>query len=249
MKRRPDEVILRCVNLYKHFLHDDGTTQVLRGLNLDLKNGEVIGIVGVSGSGKTTLLKLIAGLEQPNEGYVEINGQKIKGPGHDRVMLFQDETILPWKRIIDNVLLGFISLPMRDNEQDNAVRSLLKNVGLFSHLNKWPDQLSGGERRRAELARALAAKPSILLLDEPFSSVDAITRESLYKLTLELWQDRQQSVILATHDLQEASRLADRILILSKQKGIIVFEKRIDTPRHGRQITEISKIAEELKIT
>lgn len=219
--------VLECVDLFKTFHTQDSgePTRVLRGLSCHVAPGEVVATVGLSGSGKTTLLRTISGLTSPDSGSILVDGHATKGPGPDRVLLFQEDTLLPWRRVLENVALG--SSNSRGDRAIGEAGELLKRVGLGGRDRRWPRELSGGERRRAELVRSLAAQPRVLLLDEPFASLDAATRRSLYELVSAVWDERRQTVLFTTHDLFEAAMLADRILMLSLRTGTIVNEEEV----------------------
>jgi sulfonate transport system ATP-binding protein len=197
-----------------------GDTVVLRDLDLDIAAGEFVALLGRSGSGKTTLLRTLAGLDPPD-------GQEVATPGR-RAVVFQDPRLLPWKRVWRNVALGLAGVDARDR-----ARAALAEVGLGHRLDVWPTTLSGGEAQRAALARALVREPELLLLDEPFASVDALTRIRMHDLVLSLWRAHRPAVLLVTHDVDEAIALADRVLVLDA--GRIAGEVRITSsrPRDG----------------
>jgi sulfonate transport system ATP-binding protein len=181
---------------------------VLDAINLTIKPGQFVAIVGRSGGGKTTLLRLISGLESPTTGAVRIDGAVSKGLQKSARLMFQDARLLPWQRVISNV-----GIARTECWRDEALQ-VLDAVGLADRAQDWPYVLSGGERQRVALARALISKPRLLLLDEPFGALDAITRGEMHKLLLELWEERGFTCILITHDVAEAVTLADRVLVL-----------------------------------
>jgi sulfonate transport system ATP-binding protein len=189
-----------------------GDTEVLKGLDLDIAAGEFVALLGRSGSGKTTLLRTLAGLD-PAEG------QDVAIPTR-RAVVFQDARLLPWKRVWRNVALG-----LAGNDARDRARAALTEVGLGRRLDVWPSTLSGGEAQRTALARALVREPELLLLDEPFAAVDALTRIRMHELVLALWRAHRPAVLLVTHDVDEAIMLADRVLVLDE--GRIVGEERI----------------------
>jgi len=193
-----------------------GDTVVLCDLDLDIAPGEFVALLGRSGSGKTTLLRTLAGLD-PAEA------DTVRTPGA-RAVVFQDARLLPWKRIWRNVALGLPGADARERAE-----AALKEVGLGHRLDVWPVTLSGGEAQRAALARALVREPKLLLLDEPFAAVDALTRIRMHELVLSLWRTHAPAVLLVTHDVDEAITLADRVLVLDD--GRIAAEERIDLPR------------------
>ncbi|MEC5384934.1 ATP-binding cassette domain-containing protein [Uliginosibacterium sp. H3] len=199
-----------------------GEREVLKGINLDIKPGEFVAIVGRSGCGKSTLLRLIAGLESGQEGQLLYDGSATDNRDATRIM-FQDSRLLPWKRVGDNVALG---LP--PHEYINA-EYVLGQVGLRDRRNEWPARLSGGQRQRVALARALVHKPRLLLLDEPLGALDALTRIEMHTLIESLWRESGFTALLVTHDVSEAIVLADRVVLIDE--GRITLDERIDLPR------------------
>ncbi|WP_084445029.1 ABC transporter ATP-binding protein [Sphingomonas sp. TDK1] len=201
------------------FVRRFGQTEVLRGLDLDIAPGEFVALLGRSGSGKTTLLRTLAGLD-------DARGQDVAVPT-SRAVVFQDARLLPWKRVWRNVALGLKGPQVRERAQ-----AALVEVGLGHRLEAWPLTLSGGEAQRAALARALVREPSLLLLDEPFAALDALTRHRMHDLVLALWRSHKPAVMMVTHDVDEAIALADRIVVLDS--GRILAEERIAAPRGER---------------
>ncbi|MDQ2875382.1 MAG: ABC transporter ATP-binding protein [Actinomycetota bacterium] len=200
------------------FTRSFGCETVIDGLDLDIAPGEFVALLGRSGSGKTTLLRTLAGLD-------EVDGQDVTVP-KSRAVVFQDARLLPWKRVWKNVALGLYGPGIRERSE-----AALREVGLGHRLDAWPLTLSGGEAQRTALARALVREPQLLLLDEPFAAVDALTRIRMHALVLSLWRAHKPAVMLVTHDVDEAIQLADRVLVLDR--GRIVAEERItaDRPR------------------
>jgi sulfonate transport system ATP-binding protein len=203
-----------------------GPTRVLDALDLEIAPGGFVALLGRSGSGKTTLLRTLAGLDG-------VEGQDARLPA-SRATVFQDARLLPWKCVWENVALGLRAAPARHHAEQ-----ALREVGLEHRLDAWPLTLSGGEAQRASLARALVRKPDLLLLDEPFAALDALTRIRMHALVLELWRVHRPAVFLVTHDVEEAMALADRVLVLDA--GRIVAEERIASPRgqRGRTVREL----------
>lgn len=197
-----------------------GATKVLDSLDLDIAPGEFVALIGRSGSGKTTLLRTLAGLDSHD------GGQEVAIPAA-RAVVFQDSRLLPWKRVWKNVGLGLTGGEVRARAE-----AALREVGLGHRLDAWPLTLSGGEAQRAALARALVREPKLLLLDEPFAALDALTRLRMHELVLSLWQTHRPAVLIVTHDVDEAIALADRVLVLDR--GRIVAEKRIEAARGQR---------------
>lgn len=200
-----------------------GDTSVLKGIDLSLKQGEFVAIVGRSGCGKSTLLRLVAGLDQATNGEILADAETVQGIHPDTRVLFQDSRLLPWKKVTDNVQIGLKS----DNKQ-LAVEAL-KLVGLEQRANEWPSVLSGGQRQRVALARALVGQPRLLLLDEPLGALDALTRIEMQQLIERLWLEQQFTVLLVTHDVSEAVALADRVILI--EDGQIGLDLRITLAR------------------
>jgi sulfonate transport system ATP-binding protein len=203
-----------------------GPTEVLRGIDLAIHPGEFVAIVGHSGCGKSTLLRLIAGLEQPSDGTVAVDGRRLSDnrPGSDTRILFQDARLLPWRRVLDNVAIGGTG----DAWRAKALAAL-DRVGLADKADVWPSTLSGGQRQRVALARALVSEPRLLLLDEPLGALDALTRLEMQELIDEVWRAQGFTAVLVTHDVGEAVHLADRVVVLDH--GRIAETWVIEQPR------------------
>lgn len=207
-----------------------GANTIIDGLDLDIAPGEFIALLGRSGSGKTTLLRTLAGLD-------EVRGQDVEVPD-SRAVVFQDARLLPWKLVWKNVSLG-----LKGNDGRDRAEVALKEVGLGHRIDAWPLTLSGGEAQRVALARALVREPKLLLLDEPFAALDALTRYRMHDLVLSLWRAHKPAVLIVTHDVEEAIALADRVLVLDK--GRIVAEERIIAPR-GERASFAARLREKL---
>lgn len=200
--------------------------RVLQEINLEFAPGEFIAIVGKSGSGKSTLLRLIAGLDTQSSGQISLNGEHLDEARSQATVMFQDPRLLPWKTVIENVGIG-----LRKNWVSEAER-VLEAVGLLDFKNEWPSTLSGGQKQRVALARALIRKPSLLLLDEPLSALDALTRLEMQQLIERLWLDQGFTAVLVTHDVREAIRLADRIILIEDGRIAMDHHHKGERPRH-----------------
>ncbi|KSV64347.1 sulfonate ABC transporter ATP-binding protein [Sinorhizobium sp. GL2] len=204
---------------------------VLRDINLNIRSGETLAIVGASGSGKTTLLRVLAGLEDPDAGEVLIDGKLTRGVGTDRAVIFQEPRLLPWLTVLDNVGFGLEARGLSRGQARDRARRYVQLVGLQQFEDAYPRQLSGGMAQRVGIARALAVQPEILLLDEPLGALDAMTKISMQQELARIWRDEDVTTVLVTHDLEEAIYLADRILILPREKGGEPRLIEIDLPR------------------
>ncbi len=203
----------------------------LKGLSLEVEESEFLSIVGPTGCGKTTLLNVIAGLEEPTSGSVEIGNRRVVGPGFDRGMMFQEGALLPWRTVAENVAFG-LEIKGFDAEQRSAIaRSYIDLVGLGGFEDKYPYELSGGMAQRAALARTLAYDPEILLMDEPFASVDALTRERLQNELLRIWGAMRKTILFVTHSIDEAVYLADRVAVMSSRPGRVKSIVEVALPR------------------
>ena len=199
-------------------VYPDGT-QALSNITLDVPRGEILVLLGASGCGKTSLLRIIAGLESASTGSVALEGRRIEAPHAEIGLVFQEPRLLPWLSVAENVGFGLRGLGRP--ERDAKVGAILGRVGLSAQRGKLPRDLSGGQQQRVALARALVVKPQVLLLDEPFSALDALTREALQDHLLELWADHGPTILMVTHDIEEAAALADRIVVLEPHPGRI----------------------------
>jgi sulfonate transport system ATP-binding protein len=210
---------IRVQNLSKTF----GTIQILRNVNLEIDPGEFIVVVGKSGCGKSTFLRLIAGLEYPTQGQIDLDGQPLQGLNSEARVMFQDARLLPWRNVLENVVLG-----LRGSARQRG-KWALQQVGLNSRTNDWVTVLSGGQRQRVALARALVSQPRLLLLDEPLGALDALTRLEMQRLVQNLWQEQGFTALLVTHDVEEAVYLADRVIVI--EDGCVALDLPIHLPR------------------
>ncbi|MBX5025183.1 ABC transporter ATP-binding protein [Rhizobium lentis] len=242
---RRGEVTIR--HLSKSYKLNGKPLQVLKDINLNVRSGESLAIVGASGSGKTTLLRVLAGLEESDTGEVLVDGKAVRGVGAERAVIFQEPRLLPWLDVLDNVAFGLKTRGLSHEQARNRARHYVKLVGLQQFEGAYPRQLSGGMAQRVGIARALAVQPEILLLDEPLGALDAMTKIGMQQELARIWRDEDVTTILVTHDLEEAIYLADRILILPREKGGEPRLIDIDLPRpRDRSAPEFVRHREEL---
>ena len=207
------DAAVRVVDLVKDFGSD---VHAIGGLSFDVPRGELTSIIGPSGCGKTTTLKVIAGLAEPTSGRVEVEGRPVTGPGPDRAMVFQDFALLPWATVLRNAAFGLELKGVPRRERESVAREYVAKVGLAGHEDVYPHQLSGGMRQRVGLARALAVDADILLMDEPFASVDEQIRRKFQEDLLNLLSDEDKTVIFVTHSIEEAVYVSDQIVLLTR---------------------------------
>ena len=208
-----------------------GELEVLREINIAIDRGAFISLVGPSGCGKTTLLRIVAGLEQASSGAVLLDGHAVGAPGGDRGFVFQSDNLLPWRTVFDNAIIGPELAGRAGAAEKDRVRNLLRLVGLEGFENYFPRQLSGGMRQRVNLSRALAIDPDILLMDEPFSALDAQTREIMQTELMRIWEEGRKTVLFVTHQIDEAVFLSDRVLVLARRPGRIQETIDVALPR------------------
>jgi NitT/TauT family transport system ATP-binding protein len=204
------------------------TVNVIDNLSLSLYDHEFLAIVGASGCGKTTLLNIIAGLLPPRGGRIILDGREIKGPGLDRTMVFQDDAVFPWYTVHGNLEYGLKLSKIKKEERDRQVAHYLELVGLSGCDALFPRQLSGGMRKRVDVARAIITKPEVLLMDEPFAALDVMTKEKLQVQFLKIWNETRMTVVFVTHDLEEALFMADRVVVMASHPGRI--SRIVDVP-------------------
>ncbi|MFS8900349.1 nitrate ABC transporter ATP-binding protein [Synechococcus sp. H60.2] len=211
------EPYLTLENVSKTYPTPRGEYPVLRDINLSVCEGEFVCIVGHSGCGKTTLLNMVSGFTQPTGGSVKLKGQPITAPGPDRMVVFQNYSLLPWLTVYENVYLAVQAVfPQKSqSEKHQIVEEHLNLVGLGEAAQKYPPQISGGMKQRVAIARALAIRPAVLILDEPFGALDAITKEELQEELLRIWEEHRCTVLMITHDIDEALFLADRLVLMT----------------------------------
>ncbi len=219
--------------------------EVLHDVSITVEPGEFICLLGPSGCGKSTLLGALAGHLQHASGSLRLDGEPIDGPDPQRGLVFQHHTLFPWKTVLDNVAYGLKMKGVDRATREHEARSLLALVGLEGFERRYPRELSGGMQQRVEIARVLINHPRVLLMDEPFGALDALTRSRMQELLLELWARMRTTIVFVTHDIDEALFLADRVLILSPRPGRIVEELRVgfERPRHAGLLTHPDFVA------
>ena len=243
LKAKTSEPFLVIEDVAKVYPTPNGPYTVLTGVNLTVNEGEFVCLIGHSGCGKSTLLNMVAGFSQPSHGNVLLKNQRVTEPGPDRMMVFQNYALLPWLSAFENVYLGVDSVyPNKTQAEKRAIaREHLEMVGLTEAMDKKPSQLSGGMKQRVAIARALSIRPEILILDEPFGALDSITKEELQEELLKIWRDHQVTVLMITHDIDEALFLADRLVMMTNGPAAHigeVMEIPFKRPRNRARIME-----------
>jgi NitT/TauT family transport system ATP-binding protein len=235
-------------NVSKSFRSSSGKVLALDRVDLNVAEGEFVCLVGASGCGKSTLLNIIAGLEKPDSGRVLADGKPVTAPGRERLVMFQEPALFPWLDVFGNVLFGLKLKPnLTNKDRRDVAKYYLELVGLsrFEHANI--HELSGGMKQRASLARALAPNPRVLLMDEPFAALDALTREQLYRDIQQIWESRRKTIVFVTHNVREAACLGDRVLLFSPHPGRIQEEFVVKLPR-PRDINSVDLAAHASRI-
>ncbi|HEY9537104.1 MAG TPA: ABC transporter ATP-binding protein [Kiloniellaceae bacterium] len=219
--------------------------RALDGVNLSVGEHEIVSLVGTSGCGKSTLLRIVSGLDLPSSGRVTVDGHPVDGPTSEVGMVFQEPRLMPWLTVRENVRLALLDLPPA--EQDARIAEAIEDVGLTAFIDAFPRQLSGGMAQRTAIARALVRRPSILLLDEPFSALDSFTRQKLQQHLLALWERARFTLVFVTHDVLEAVTLSDRVMVMRGQPGRNQREIRVDIPRpRARTSPEVRALEDEI---
>ena len=225
------ELKLETAGLSKTFRKGTREIEALRQVSIRIREGEFVSVVGASGCGKTTFLRILDGLTEPTAGTVKVDGRPVSKPGPERAFVFQQDSLLPWRAVAENTILG----PEIQRKELGAARRLaadfLRLVGLSGFSKHYPHELSGGMRQRVNLARALTAAPEVLLMDEPFASLDAQTREIMQFELLRVWSETKKTVIFVTHQIDEAVYLSDRVLVFTVRPGRLKEEVAVDLPR------------------
>jgi NitT/TauT family transport system ATP-binding protein len=229
MRDKRPHVVIRGVT--KRFQVGDGEVEALGRIDVTIGEGQFVCLIGASGCGKSTLLRIVAGFEEPTTGEVSVQGKPVTGPGSDRGMVFQDYALFPWMTVRQNVGFGPRQRQLPRREVDEIADEFVKLVGLEHAANRYPNQLSGGMKQRVAIARVLANNAGILLMDEPFGALDALTREQLQRELLQIWARTRVTIVFVTHSVEEAALLADRVLVMSAGPGRIEADIGIGLPR------------------
>lgn len=236
---------LELIGISKSFPTDQGRLQVLDGISFAQDEGEVVSIVGASGSGKTTLLRIVAGLEAPDHGVAKLSGKPIDGPGPERSLIFQQFGLMPWLSVLQNVLFGLATSGLSKAEQLDRARDAIRRVNLEGFESFHPKALSGGMQQRVGIARALAVGPRLLLCDEPFASVDAMTRQMMQTDLLNIVTEQGATVLLVTHDIEEALFLGDRVVMFSSRPARVIEEIEVAIPKPREHAVRTSNAFQE----
>ncbi len=243
--RSGSEEFLAIENLTKTYKAGDGSkSTILDGINLTIRENQFVAVIGHSGCGKSTLLKIVAGLEKASSGSVRLQGKEIRKPGADRMMVFQQYSLLPWLTVRENIRLAVdeVLVHLSPAEKKQLVNEHLAMVNLTAAANKYPDELSGGMKQRVGIARAIAIRPILLLMDEPFGALDALTRGKLQRQVLDIWESQRQAVMMVTHDVDEALYMADQIVLMTNGPAARIGEI-LEVPfAHPRNIQEIREL-------
>ncbi|HEX3575528.1 MAG TPA: ABC transporter ATP-binding protein [Rhodopila sp.] len=227
-----DIALMRIAGVEKTYLTRDGEeVHALRDIHLDIRAGEFISIVGPSGCGKSTLLKILAGILARSRGEITMRGRALTGPSRDLGVVFQAPVLLPWLTVLQNVMVPVKIQRANRTEGEARARELLGMVGLSGFERKYPSELSGGMQQRVGICRALVHDPAILLMDEPFGALDAMTRETMNEELQRIWSERRKTILLVTHSIPEAIHLADRVVVMTPRPGRIVEVIDVDLPR------------------
>jgi len=245
------EAFVRLLKVGKSFQSEGGLLEVLRNIDIDVADRQFISILGPSGCGKSTLLMMLAGLEPLSSGSIEIAGQAVHAPRRDVGVIFQDPTLLPWKTALENVLFPLEIYRLPIGQYRARAEALLELVGLADARHRRPRQLSGGMRQRVAICRALIHEPKLLLMDEPFSALDAITRDELNVTLLDIWGRYHQTAFFVTHSIREAVFLSDRVVVLGRRPGQVVMDAAIPFARPREigvgETAEFNRICGELR--
>jgi nitrate/nitrite transport system ATP-binding protein len=239
---------LKIQNMEIAFNTPKGRFVAVKDIDIDINKGEIVSIIGHSGCGKSTILNAIAGMVFPSRGKVILNGKEIKGPGPDRGIVFQNYSLLPWLTVYENIFQA-VDAALREKskeEKRELVEKYTKMVGLWDHREKYPKQISGGMKQRTAIARAFAINPEVLLLDEPFGALDALTKGSLHIELLKMWNltQRSKTIVMVTHDIEEAVFLSDRIIVMNNGPAATIREieeVHLPRPRNKKEIVSMEE--------
>ncbi len=223
--------MIKIENLSKKFINNGKKLLAISNISFEVREEEFVSIVGPSGCGKTTLLKIIAGLEEPTEGRIFVDSKEVKEPGLDRGIVFQESPLFPWKKLLENIKLALRVKGITKRNEESLAKEYLKKMNLSDFADFYPKELSGGMKQRASLARTLALNPKILLMDEPFGSLDAQTRIMIQEELLKIWENYKKTVLFVTHSIEEAIFLSDKIIIFSPCPATIIDVIDVDFPR------------------
>jgi taurine transport system ATP-binding protein len=229
---KKDNYIISLENVSLTYKSSNTEVDAIKSINMHIKSGEFICILGPSGCGKSTLLKIIAGFINPSEGKALIDGNKINGADHDRGVVFQQPALYPWLNVENNVRFGLKMRKISRQQADEKVDFFLKRIGLDEFRKLKPYELSGGMKQRVAIARVLANDPEVLLMDEPFGALDALTREQMQNLLRHIWSENKKTVLFITHDIDEALYLATRVIVMSKRPGKIIKQFNIEFTKY-----------------
>jgi len=243
--------MIRLVDVCQTFHGRAGDVEALRGINLEVAKGEFVAVVGRSGCGKSTLLRLVAGLLTPTSGQVYVDGTPVTKPRRDISMMFQRPALLPWRSVLDNVLLPVEIFGWRKAEFRQRARDLLAMVGLEAFERRLPHELSGGMQQRVSLCRSLLVQPQVMLMDEPFSALDALTREELSVELQRIHMEHAATILFVTHSIDEAVLLADRVVVMTERPGRVRETITVDIPRprtlgRNAHLADVARISAEL---
>jgi ABC-type nitrate/sulfonate/bicarbonate transport system ATPase subunit len=230
-----DRPLINCVDLGHVYDSGRGRTTALGNVSLTIDRGEFVCVLGPSGCGKTTLLNILAGFVVPSHGDIKVNGSAIEGPSAERGVVFQDYSLFPWLTAQANVEFGLRMAGQVARQRAEIARDLLRLVGLPEAAAKYPFELSGGMKQRIAIARALATRPSLLLMDEPFAALDAMTRSSLQTRLIDIHRQEQPTILFVTHNIAEALFLASRLIVMSANPGRVIEDIKVDLPRPRRR--------------
>lgn len=244
-----NSTLLSIKHLKKDFVIKNNKVKVLKDINLDIEKGEFVSLIGASGCGKSTILKLITSLEDPTDGEILIDDEAVKAPSEKVSMIFQESRLFPWLTVEENIDFT-ISRNIPKKERKKIVNNHIELVGLKGFEHAVPSQLSGGMQQRVSIARGLATNPEILLLDEPFGALDAFTRVNMQKETLDIWEKEKTTMIMVTHDIDEAIFLSDRIVVLSAKPGVVKDIISVNLPRpRERSSLEFMELRRKVMLT